>query len=175
MSSSCSRMGEMARDGGGSSDASIAGSERARSEFVGRSCIECITDVDAIGARGETLRIVSCKSVVHTNEHDRGSHRDVRNAASLVAKAVKDRRDETTAPTSAPGYTSRCDRDHFLGLSCCCSDSFATVTRSTSVTAERSSMLRVPNIAPSSVAATELKPPELLEWPFDCGARTVVP
>ena len=54
--------------------------------FGGRT----ITDLDAIGARGETLLLVSCKSVVYSASYDVGEYATVRNAAATVTRAVEE-------------------------------------------------------------------------------------
>lgn len=48
-----------------------------------------ITDVDAIGSRGNTLLLISCKSAVYDADYDKGEYRVVRNAQSTVDLAVK--------------------------------------------------------------------------------------
>lgn len=47
-----------------------------------------ITDIDAIGAIGDTLLLISCKSIIYDGDYDRGSYRVVRNAQSTVDCAV---------------------------------------------------------------------------------------
>lgn len=47
-----------------------------------------ITDVDAIGRDGDTLLLISCKSMIYTAEHDAGDYRAVRNTASDASKAA---------------------------------------------------------------------------------------
>lgn len=47
-----------------------------------------ITDADAIGERNGLLLLVSCKSVVYSEDYDRGEHVAVRNAESVVVDAV---------------------------------------------------------------------------------------
>lgn len=48
-----------------------------------------ITDIDAIATDGESLLLVSCKSIPYTPSYDKGDYRDVRNANSTVTEAVK--------------------------------------------------------------------------------------
>jgi hypothetical protein len=47
-----------------------------------------ITDVDAFGAKGDTLLLISCKSLIYDLEYDRGTHQVIRNAQSTVDDAV---------------------------------------------------------------------------------------
>lgn len=47
-----------------------------------------VTDIDAIGERGSELLLISCKSIPYSREYDRGAYTVVRNAASLIEKAV---------------------------------------------------------------------------------------
>jgi hypothetical protein len=47
-----------------------------------------VTDIDAIGERGNILLMVSCKSVVYSSAYDTGEYATIRNTADLVAKAV---------------------------------------------------------------------------------------
>lgn len=49
-----------------------------------------ITNVDAIGIKGDSLLLVSCKSLVYDREYDRGSYRVIRNAQTTVDNAVAD-------------------------------------------------------------------------------------
>jgi len=56
---------------------------RRRTLRVGRD----LTDVDAIGSFGDTVLLVSCKSLVYTSEYDQGEYRAVRNAATVVRDA----------------------------------------------------------------------------------------
>jgi hypothetical protein len=49
---------------------------------------QLITDLDAIGAMGDTLLIVSCKSLIYSADYDAGDYALVRNAATTVEKAV---------------------------------------------------------------------------------------
>ncbi|MEU1388512.1 MULTISPECIES: hypothetical protein [unclassified Nonomuraea] len=49
---------------------------------------QVLTDFDAVGERGDTLLIVSCKSHPYTASYDAGDHKTVRNAATLVENAV---------------------------------------------------------------------------------------
>ncbi len=62
-----------------------------------------ITDIDAIGELDGTLLFVSCKSIVLTGEHDRGTHNDIRNAAGAVSGYVADWRTKVAALRAAPG------------------------------------------------------------------------
>jgi hypothetical protein len=48
-----------------------------------------LTDVDAIGARGNRLLLVSCKSLPYSSAYDAGEYAAVRNAASTVASACE--------------------------------------------------------------------------------------
>ncbi len=48
-----------------------------------------ITDIDAIGAKQDTLLIVSCKSIVKTMSYDTGDYREVRNIKSTLEKAAE--------------------------------------------------------------------------------------
>jgi hypothetical protein len=47
-----------------------------------------LTDIDAIGARGKDLLIVSCKSIPYSMEYDQGVYRTIRNAENTAIKAV---------------------------------------------------------------------------------------
>jgi hypothetical protein len=47
------------------------------------------TDIDALGARGDTLLLVSCKSVIYSKDYDAGDYRLVRNIASLALESVE--------------------------------------------------------------------------------------
>jgi hypothetical protein len=47
-----------------------------------------ITDIDAIGAKGDTLLLVSCKSVIYDREYDKGTYRVVRNVQNTVDAAA---------------------------------------------------------------------------------------
>lgn len=47
-----------------------------------------ITDIDAIGCCGNTLLLVSCKSVAYSHDYDVGDYRTIRNVASVVNDAV---------------------------------------------------------------------------------------
>jgi len=47
-----------------------------------------ITDLDGIGAHGDTLLIVSCKSLIYSAEYDIGGYAAVRNAATTIENAV---------------------------------------------------------------------------------------
>jgi hypothetical protein len=49
-----------------------------------------LTDIDAIGARGSTLLLVSCKSLIYDGDYDKGTYKVIRNAQSTVDAAVKD-------------------------------------------------------------------------------------
>ena len=48
-----------------------------------------LTDVDALGVNGNTILLVSCKSIVYSPEYDAGEFRIVRNVATVVNDAVK--------------------------------------------------------------------------------------
>ena len=71
----------------GRESASLLGGLRGRELRVGGGKV---TDIDAIGAEGGRLLLVSCKSVVYSADYDMGEYRSVRNAASTVVKAVTD-------------------------------------------------------------------------------------
>ncbi len=47
-----------------------------------------LTDVDAIGVKGNTILLVSCKSIVYSPEYDVGDFRIIRNVATVVNDAV---------------------------------------------------------------------------------------
>lgn len=47
-----------------------------------------LTDIDAIGAQGRDLLIVSCKSIPYTMDYDRGVYNAIRNAETTVVNAV---------------------------------------------------------------------------------------
>lgn len=69
-----------------------------------------ITDIDAIGQNGDTLLLVSCKSVIYTAEHDAGDHRAVRNtgnhAISAANKWIQKCADIMLAPGDNFDFTS---------------------------------------------------------------------
>lgn len=48
-----------------------------------------MTDIDAVGERGGTVLLVSCKGLPYSSAWDRGEYNVVRNAASNVASAVE--------------------------------------------------------------------------------------
>lgn len=48
-----------------------------------------ITDIDAIGERDGFLLLISCKSIVYSDRHDKGEYAAIRNAASDMQKYVK--------------------------------------------------------------------------------------
>lgn len=48
-----------------------------------------VTDSDAIGAFGEKLLLVACKSLIYDREYDRGAFQAVRNAQGTVNEAVE--------------------------------------------------------------------------------------
>lgn len=48
-----------------------------------------ITDIDALGAQGKILLIVSCKSIIKPLLYDTGNYREVRNAYTKIEEAVK--------------------------------------------------------------------------------------
>jgi hypothetical protein len=48
-----------------------------------------LTDIDALGVNGNTLLLVSCKSIVYSPEYDVGQFRNIRNVATVVNDAVK--------------------------------------------------------------------------------------
>lgn len=47
-----------------------------------------LTDIDAIGAKGRTLLIVSCKSIIYDRDYDRGTFRVIRNIQDTIDNAV---------------------------------------------------------------------------------------
>jgi hypothetical protein len=49
-----------------------------------------ITDIDALGVKGGTLLLVSCKSLIYDAGYDRGDFQVIRNAQSTVDAAVRD-------------------------------------------------------------------------------------
>ena len=49
---------------------------------------QAITDVDAIGVRGDALLLVSCKSLIYDGDYDRGTHRVIRNAEQTLNEAL---------------------------------------------------------------------------------------
>jgi hypothetical protein len=48
-----------------------------------------ITDIDAVGAAGDRLLMVSCKGLAYTDAYDRGEYGSVRNARTKVEEATK--------------------------------------------------------------------------------------
>jgi hypothetical protein len=48
-----------------------------------------VSDIDAIGAQGNRLLLISCKSLVYDLEYDKGTYRTVRNSQTTVDDAVK--------------------------------------------------------------------------------------
>jgi hypothetical protein len=48
-----------------------------------------LTDIDAIGARGDSLLIISCKSIPYSESYDEGDHRAIQSAASTIQRAVE--------------------------------------------------------------------------------------
>jgi hypothetical protein len=62
-----------------------------------------LTDIDAIGERGGVLLCVSCKSMIHTDEHDRGAHKFIRNAAQAVDSAAGFWRKTVSSFAETPG------------------------------------------------------------------------
>ena len=62
----------------------IRGLRRKELRIGGKS----ISDIDALGTRGKSIILVSCKSLVYSSEYDIGDYRTVRNAASTVVDAV---------------------------------------------------------------------------------------
>jgi hypothetical protein len=48
-----------------------------------------LTDLDAIGVHGDTLLIVSCKSVIYSTAYDIGDHAAVRNATDTIVRACQ--------------------------------------------------------------------------------------
>jgi hypothetical protein len=58
--------------------------------------------VDAIGERGGTLLLVSCKALPYSDAWDRGEYRVVRNVASHVANAVAEWRDRVAEIKANP-------------------------------------------------------------------------
>lgn len=53
-----------------------------------------VTDIDAIGAKGNTLLIVSCKSRIYSSEYDIGKHNVVREAQENLIKDIESWRDK---------------------------------------------------------------------------------
>jgi len=49
---------------------------------------KALTDVDALGVRGTSLLLVSCKSTLYSPEYDAGDHAVVRNRADLLSRAI---------------------------------------------------------------------------------------
>jgi hypothetical protein len=49
-----------------------------------------LTDIDALGLKGDTLLLISCKSLIYDLEYDKGAHQVIRNAQSTVDDAVAD-------------------------------------------------------------------------------------
>jgi hypothetical protein len=49
-----------------------------------------LTDIDAIGAKGNALLVISCKSLIYDREYDKGTFRVVRNVQGTVDNAVID-------------------------------------------------------------------------------------
>ncbi|PLC47885.1 hypothetical protein CR159_21150 [Pollutimonas subterranea] len=47
-----------------------------------------LTDIDAIGVKGRTLLIVSCKSIIYGRDYDQGAFRVIRNIQDTVDNAV---------------------------------------------------------------------------------------
>lgn len=47
-----------------------------------------ITDLDSVGTRGDTLLLISCKSVIYSSEYDAGEFSATRNARSTVEQGV---------------------------------------------------------------------------------------
>ncbi|RYF30488.1 MAG: hypothetical protein EOO23_05035 [Comamonadaceae bacterium] len=47
-----------------------------------------LTDIDAIGVKGRSLLIVSCKSVIYDRQYDQGDFRVIRNTQATVDQAV---------------------------------------------------------------------------------------
>lgn len=48
-----------------------------------------ITDIDAIGVRGRTLLIVSCKSIIYDRDYDQGVFRVIRNSQTTIDDAAE--------------------------------------------------------------------------------------
>jgi hypothetical protein len=63
---------------------------------------KAVTDLDAVGAKGSTLLLVSCKSLIYSAAYDVGDHRTVRNAASTVEDAVKEWGETVARLSAAP-------------------------------------------------------------------------
>lgn len=53
-----------------------------------RSGGRALTDIDAIGVKGRSLLIVSCKSVIYDRDYDQGDFRVIRNTQTTVDQAV---------------------------------------------------------------------------------------
>jgi hypothetical protein len=62
----------------------IRGLRRKELKIGGKS----ISDIDALGTRGKSVILVSCKSLVYSSEYDIGDYRTVRNTASTVVDAI---------------------------------------------------------------------------------------
>jgi hypothetical protein len=48
-----------------------------------------VTDIDAIGTKGKTLLLISCKSVVYDSDYDLGKYSTIRNVQSTIDIAVE--------------------------------------------------------------------------------------
>lgn len=78
-----------------------------------------ITDLDAIARVGDSLLLISCKSIIYSPEYDVGEYRSVRNAAERVALGVKKWRDILTALGENPvGDNFDLSGWNFLGVVC---------------------------------------------------------
>jgi hypothetical protein len=51
---------------------------------------QTITDIDAIACHGGTSLLISCKSVAYTSDYDAGAYNVVRNARTMLEKAVRE-------------------------------------------------------------------------------------
>jgi hypothetical protein len=49
---------------------------------------QALTDIDALGAKSDTLLLISCKSLIYDREYDKGTHRVIRSAQDAVDLAV---------------------------------------------------------------------------------------
>lgn len=48
-----------------------------------------VTDIDALGVRGKTLLIVSCKSLIYDRQYDKGVFNVIRNTEDVIVKALE--------------------------------------------------------------------------------------
>lgn len=61
-----------------------------------------LTDIDAVAAKGDTLLLVSCKSLIYDGGYDRGDFQIIRNAQFTVDTAVRDWSQITSAVRTTP-------------------------------------------------------------------------